>query len=276
MKPAAKREVAVQIQDKYQISERRACRLIGLWQSSKRYRPVKTLEDEVITQRLIELASRWKRFGYRRLHIQLRREGVSINHKRTYRLYKQAGLSLPKRSKKRRYEKRGAPERAELGTNTRWAMDFVSDRIRNGSNLKILTVIDVVTRECLALFGEQSITGRRVTAVLNQIALFRGYPKEILSDNGPEFTSNALSEWAYDHKVGQIFIDPGKPMQNGHCESFNGKLRTECLNQHWFRNLHEAKSILEKWRIEYNMERPHMALNNLTPHEFAVKLTAGY
>lgn len=271
-----KRIVAEEIQESYRISERRACKLVGIGQSSKRYTPVRSVENEAITQRLIELAARWKRFGYRRLHVQLLREGVQINHKRTYRLYQKAGLSLPKRTKKRRYEKRGMPGQVQQSANARWAMDFVSDRTRIGLNLKILTVIDVVTRECLALYVDSSITGKRVTAVLNQIALFRGYPKEILSDNGPEFTSNAMSEWAYDHKVEQVFIDPGRPMQNGHCESFNGKLRMECLNQHWFKNIHEARTILETWRIEYNTERPHMALRNMTPYEFAKSLTAVY
>lgn len=203
----------------------------------------------------------------------LRREGIDINHKKTYRLYKDAGLALRKRSKKK-YEKRGMPERTASKANTRWSLDFVSDRTRYGSNIRILAVIDEVTRECLALEVDSSLTGRRVTAVLNQIAIFRGLPKEILTDNGPEFTSNAMSAWAYDHMVEHIFIDPGKPMQNGYIESFNGKLRAECLDQHWFRNLSEAREILEAWRVEYNRVRPHSSLDNLTPEEFALKLSS--
>jgi len=222
------------------------------------------------------LSARWKRFGYRRLHVMLQREGIKINHKRTYRLYKEAGLSLPKRSKKKKYEKRGMPERANTEPNTRWAMDFVSDRTRNGSNIRVLTVIDEVTRECLALEVDSSLTGRRVTAVLNRIALFRGLPKEILTDNGSEFTSNIMNEWAYDHKVEHIFTDPGRPMQNGYIESFNGKLRAECLNQHWFRNIPEAKELIEGWRLDYNQVRPHSSLDNLTPEEFALKLSCNY
>jgi len=206
----------------------------------------------------------------------LQREGIKINHKRTYRLYKEAGLSLPKRSKKKKYEKRGMPERANTEPNTRWAMDFVSDRTRNGSNIRVLTVIDEVTRECLALEVDSSLTGRRVTAVLNRIALFRGLPKEILTDNGSEFTSNIMNEWAYDHKVEHIFTDPGRPMQNGYIESFNGKLRAECLNQHWFRNIPEAKELIEGWRLDYNQVRPHSSLDNLTPEEFALKLSCNY
>lgn len=202
----------------------------------------------------------------------LLREGLVLNHKKTYRLYRCAGLTLQKRSKKTKYEKRGMPARPVLIVNTRWSMDFVSDRTRTGRSLRVLTVIDEVTRECLALELDSSITGRKVATVLNRIALFRGYPKEILTDNGPEFISNAMNAWAYDHKVEHIFIDPGKPMQNGYIESFNGKLRIECLNQHWFRNLAEARELVDTWRTEYNQLRPHSSLGNLTPVEFAASL----
>lgn len=204
----------------------------------------------------------------------LRREGIKINHKRTYRLYKAAGLALKKRSKKKSYEKRGMPERAITVANARWSIDFVTDRTRYGSNIRVLTVIDEVNRECLALEVDSSITGRKVTAVLNRIAIFRGMPQEILTDNGSEFTSNVMNAWAYDHKVDHIFIDPGKPMQNGYIESFNGKFRTECLDQHWFRNLTEAKEIIEDWRLEYNHIRPHMSLNNMTPNEYALMISS--
>lgn len=155
-------------------------------------------------------------------------------------------------------------------------MDFVSDRTRSGSNIRILTVIYEVTRECLALETDSSLTGKRVTSVLNRIALFRGLPKEILTDNGSEFTSNVMSAWSYDHKVEHIFTEPGRPMQNGFIESFNGKLRSECLNQHWFKNLQKAKKIVEDWRREYNHIRPHSSLDNLTPEEYALKLSSNY
>ena len=268
--------MATKIQKDSAISERHACRLVGISQNSKRYRPVDKSEDKQITERLVALSARWKRFGYRRLHVMLQREGIKMNHKRTYRLYKDAGLSIPKRSKKKKYEKRGMPERAIREPNTRWAMDFVSDRTRNGSNIRVLTVIDEVTRECLALEVDSSLTGRRVTTVLNRIALFRGLPKEILTDNGSEFTSNIMNTWAYDHKVEHIFTDPGRPMQDGYIESFNGKLRAECLNQHWFRNIPEAKELIEGWRLEYNQVRPHSSLDNLTPEEFALLLSCNY
>lgn len=168
------------------------------------------------------------------------------------------------------------PERTAKEMNARWSMDFVSDRTRYGSNIRVLTVIDEVTRECLALEVDSSLSGRRVSAVLNRIALFRGLPKEILTDNGSEFTSNVMNAWAYDHKVEHIFTDPGKPMQNGYIESFNGKLRAECLNQHWFQSLSEAREIIEGWRLEYNRIRPHSSLENLTPEEYALKLSSCY
>ena len=260
------------MQQQYAISERRACRLIGISQNSKRYVQADKNQDQAITERLRALSARWKRYGYRRLHVLLLREGLVLNHKKTYRLYRCAGLTLQKRSKKKKYEKRGMPSRPVLIANTRWSMDFVSDRIRTGRALRVLTVMDEVTRECLALEVDSSITSNKVAAVLNRIALFRGYPKETLTDNGSEFTSNVMNAWAYDHKVEHIFIDPGKPMQNGYIESFNGKLRIECLNQHWFRNLSEAKDLVESWRSEYNQLRPHSSLGNLTPAEYAASI----
>ncbi|BAK97551.1 putative transposase orfB for insertion sequence element [Oscillibacter valericigenes Sjm18-20] len=249
---------------------------MNIYRSSKRYNPSGKSEDAAITARLTALAARWKRFGYRRLHVMLQREEIHINHKRTYRLYKEAELALKRRNKKKKYEKRGMPERTAKEMNARWSMDFVSDRTRYGSNIRVLTVIDEVTRECLALEVDSSLSGRRVSAVLNRIALFRGLPKEILTDNGSEFTSNVMNAWAYDHKVEHIFTDPGKPMQNGYIESFNGKLRAECLNQHWFQSLSEAREIIENWRLEYNRIRPHSSLDNLTPEEYALKLSSCY
>ncbi|MEA4893587.1 MAG: IS3 family transposase [Peptococcaceae bacterium] len=276
LKPAVKRKIAAEVQKCYEISERRACRLMGISQNSKRYKPTDKSRDALVIERLMSLSARWKRFGYRRLHVMLLREGFEINHKKTYRLYKDAGLTLQKRSKKKKYEKRGMPERTVMEINARWSMDFVSDRTRYGSNIRVLTVIDEVTRECLALEVDSSLTGRRVSAILNRIALFRGLPKEILTDNGSEFTSNVMNAWAYDHKVEHIFTDLGKPMQNGYIESFNGKLRAECLNQHWFHSLSEAREIIENWRLEYNRIRPHSSLDNLTPEEYALKLSSNY
>lgn len=156
--------------------------------------------------------------------------------------------------------------------NLRWSMDFVSDVTANGQRYRVLVVLDEGTRECLATEVDTSLGGHRVTRVLDRIAMYRGYPKEILSDNGPEFASIVLSQWAYEHRVNQQFIEPGKPMQNGYVESFNGRLRDECLNEHWFRGVSEARRIIEQWRTDYNEIRPHSSLDNKTPAEYAAYL----
>ena len=216
------------------------------------------------------IASRWKRFGYRRIHMMLQREGIHVNHKKVYRLYKKAGLALKRKRKRKIYAKRGMPDRSHLlGPNDRWSMDFVSDITVTGRRFRIFALLDEVTRECIALEVDTSITGQHVTRYLNKAMLFRGRPKEILSDNGPEFTSNALNAWAYEKHIEHVFIDPGKPMQNGFIESFNGKLQDECLNLNWFHNLQEAWELIGRWKDEYNTVRPHSALGQKTPAEYA-------
>lgn len=202
--------------------------------------------------------------------MMLQREGVHINHKKVYRLYKKAGLALKRKLKRKIYAKRGTPDRRHLlGPNDRWSMDFVSDIIVTGRRFRIFALLYEVTRECIALEADTSITGQHVTRYLNKAMLFHGRPKEILSDNGPEFTSNALNAWAYEKHIEHVFIDSGKPMQNGFIESFNGKLRDECLNLNWFHNLQEAREIISRWKDEYNMVRPHSALGQKTPAEYA-------
>ena len=193
-----------------------------------------------------------------------------MNHKKVYRLYKKAGLALKRKRKRKIYAKRGMPDRSHLlGPNDRWSMDFVSDITVTGRRFRIFALLDEVTRECIALEVDTSITGQHVTRYLNKAMLFRGRPKEILSDNGPEFTSNALNAWAYEKHIEHVFIDPGKPMQNGFIESFNGKLRDECLNLNWFHNLQEARELIGRWKDEYNTVRPHSALGQKTPAEYA-------
>lgn len=272
IKPARKKEIANELQQEMNLSERRVCRLLDINRTFKRYQSSKTEQDAMITGRLSELATIHRRYGYKRLHILLRREGFKINHKKTYRLYKEAGLGIRKRKKKCPSEKRGRPNAVE-SANARWSFDFVSDALANGRRLRILTVIDEATRECLALESDTSLTGARVVSVLNRIAFFRGYPEEILTDNGPEFTSCALSEWTYDKNIKHIFIEPGKPVQNAYIESFNGKFREECLDSHWFKNLHDARKIIESWRNDYNSIRPHSSLGGLTPLEYAEKIS---
>lgn len=255
------------------MSERKACRLVGLSRSTMRYECCDHSEDDMIKERMQAIAGKWKRFGYRRINTMLMREGIEINHKRAYRLYKEAGLSLKRKTKRRTYEKRGMPDRSNvISPNDRWSMDFVSDTTRNGNKIRIFALLDEVTRECLDIEVETSIGGQQVTRYLNKAILFYGKPREILSDNGPEFTSNALNSWAYDKKIDHIFTDPGRPMQNGYIESFNGRLRDECLNQHWFKNIADAREKITKWRIEYNTERPHSSLGNMTPEEYAATL----
>ena len=170
-----------------------------------------------------------------------------MNYKKVYRLYKKVGLALKRKLKRKIYAKRGTPDRSHLlGPNDRWSMDFVSDITTTGRRFRIFALIDEVTRECIALEADTSITGQHVTRYLNKVMLFRGRPKEILSDNGPEFTSNALNAWAYEKHIEHVFIDPGKPMQNSFIESFNGKLRDECLNLNWFHSLQEAREIIRR------------------------------
>jgi putative transposase len=218
---------------------------------------------------LHELASVRVSYGYRRLHVLLRREGWGINHKRTYRLYAEEGLML-KRKRPRRH--RSAVARvtrpAALEPNERWCMDFVSDALADGRRLRLLTVVDTCTRECLAIEVGGSLRGPDVASVLTRLGLQRSLPERITCDHGPEFTSQALDHWAYQNRVALDFTRPGKPTDNAHIESFNGRLRQECLSQHWFLGLVEARRAIELWRDDYNNHRPHSALDNRTPAHY--------
>ena len=222
-----------------------------------------------LRQRLCTLAAERRRFGYRRLWVLLRREGFEVNHKRVYRLYREEGLAVRRRKRKRMAGVARVPMPAPQHRNERWSMDFVSDALGNGRRIRVLTVIDDFTRECLATEVDTSLPGLRVARVLDRLALERGLPESITVDNGPEFAGKTLDAWAYAHGVHLHFIDPGKPVQNAFIESFNGRLRDECLNEHWFMSLPAARSIVEAWREDYNAVRPHSALGNRTPEEFA-------
>jgi putative transposase len=270
--PALKREWAWKVQSQFEMSERRACRLVEVQRFTKRYESKPNLENEEITEKLKELAGRWKRFGYHRLYILLRRQGRKVNHKRVYRLYSAAGLSIGRKRKKLPAVPRGKPAPALNTPNMRWSMDFVHDRLSNGRRVKLLNVIDECSRECLVSVAETSITGLHVTRILEQVIETYGKPRQILTDNGPEFAGNAQSDWMYANGIGHLFIDPGKPVQNAYIESFNGKMRDEFLNEHWFRSLDELKKRLEIWRNEYNFIRPHSGLGNLTPDAYRQKL----
>ena len=267
--PATRRNVVSYLIETHKISERRACAIIGLCRSSLRYQ-AKPKNDDEIRSRLRKLAEQRRKFGAPRLHTLLRREGHLINHKRTERLYRLEGLSLRlKRRKKRMSHLRVVMDRPER-INQHWSMDFVSDSLYNGRRFRVLTIVDDFSRECPALETDHSLTGQRVARVLDRIALTRGLPEAITVDNGPEFISKALDLWAFDNNVKLRFIQPGKPTQNAYIESFNGKFRDECLNDNVFVSLSSAQKIIETWRQDYNLERPHSSLNDMTPTEFAI------
>jgi putative transposase len=255
------------------ISERRACRVVEVGRSTVRYEP-RPQEDGPVIHRLRELAARWKRYGYRRLAVLLRREGVRINAKRVYRLYRQEGLAVQRRRKRKAVSRpRGEGLAAPTHRNERWSMDFVSDTLASGRTFRTLNVVDDFTRECLAIEVDTSLGGRRVTRVLERLIQRRGKPGLIVTDNGPEFAGRAVDQWAYGRGVRLHFIDPGKPVQNAYIESFNGKFRDECLNEHWFVDLRDARAMIAGWRRSYNQERPHSSLGYETPAAFAASRT---
>lgn len=263
------------MREQTRISERRACRLVGLSRSVFAYRTGESGLNVSLRSRLIELAQERRRFGYRRLHILLAREGVDVNHKRIYRLYQEAGLAVRRRRKRRGVAVEREPLQLPNQPNAVWSMDFVSDALANGRRIKILTIIDDFTKECIDLVADFGISGHYVVRVLEQAARFRGYPSSIRTDQGPEFTGTALDQWASENGVRLLLTQPGKPTQNAFIESFNGKLRDECLNDHWFKSLAHTRAELAIWRRDYNEQRPHSSLEYETPAGFAAKFRAG-
>lgn len=253
----------------FSISERRACGLLGLWRSSCRYRK-KPDRNEELRQKLTELAHERPRFGYRRLGVLLAREGQVVNHKRLFRLYREAGLSV-KRNRRKKLVRTGLIQPAVSTLNEEWSLDFVSDGLADGRAMRVLTVIDNFTRECLTLEADTCFSGDRVTRVLDRVIAQRGCPKAIRMDNGPELTSRRFLAWCIERKITANYIQPGKPVQNGYIESFNGRFRDECLNANWFRNLFDARRRITSWRNDYNRSRPHSALQYRTPEEFAAQ-----
>lgn len=271
VKPAARREVVGYLEQAYGMSERRACSVASISRATCRYRPRRS-ETPRLRATLLSLAQQKPKYGYRFLHRVLRRRGFDVNHKRVYRIYREEGLGLHRRSRRRRY---AAAPRQAANRATRpgesWAMDFVHDHTADGRRFRVLTIVDTFSRRSPAILVEQSISGERVARFLDEL-FADGLPARITVDNGPEFISNALDRWAYERRVQLHFIRPGKPTENAFIESFNSRLRAECLNANWFDSIAHARELITAWWTDYNTERPHSALGGLTPIEYEEKL----
>jgi putative transposase len=266
--PAAERKAVAHLVAHHGMSERRACKATGICRMTIRYKTVRA-DDAVLRERMRAIAHERRRFGYRRLHVLLKREGLVVNHKKLFRLYREEKLTVRRRGGRKRAIGTRAPMQVPLRPNERWSLDFVSDQFTDGRRFRILTVVDDCTRECLALVADTSLSGARVARELGALIASRGKPKMIVSDNGSEFTSNAILGWADRTKIEWHYIAPGKPMQNAFIESFNGRLRDELLNETLFTTLAQARVALATWRADYNGSRPHSKLNWLTPSAFA-------
>lgn len=266
--PQVRRQAVDALREERGFGITRACGLAGISRSLYGYRSRRPVIAG-LRERICELAGEKRRYGYRRIHILLRREGWRVNGKRTYRLYREAGLAVRRRKRKRigLFERKPLPK--PTAVNISWSMDFVADGLSDGRKLRCLTIVDDCSRECPVIEVDTSITGKRVVMVLERLADLRGLPLSITVDHGPEFEGQVLDAWAYERGVRLNFIRPGKPVENAYIESFNGRFRDECLNEHWFVTMAHARRVIEQWRIEYNTERPHSSLGDLTPEEFA-------
>lgn len=259
------------LRENYRVSQQRACGLMAIAVSSFRY--LSTRSDEGLRGQLVELARKKPRFGYRRLHILLDASGTRANHKRVYRVYREAGLAVRRKARKR-LVREGSPRPALTAANQEWAVDFAHDATASGRAIRVLSVVDECTRECLTLEVDTSFASPRVTRALEMILTEREKPLAIRCDNGPEFTSRHFLSWCLERQIELVHIQPGKPQQNGYVESFNGKLRDECLNVSWFENLWDARRKITSWQKEFNEERPHSSLGYRTPAQYARQLLA--
>jgi len=271
--PAAKREAVAHLRSTLEMSERRACSLVAADRTMVRYRSRRP-PDTALRARLRELANERRRFGYRRLFIMLRAQGEPSGINRIYRLYREEGLTVRKRKARRRAVGTRTPILVEARINVRWSLDFVHDQFALGRRFRILNIVDDVTRECLAAIPDTSISGIRVARELTALIDARGKPQMIVSDNGTEFTSNAILAWTKEHQVEWHYIAPGRPMQNGYIESFNGRMRDELLNESLFVDLDQARQLIGAWAADYNTARPHSSLGYKTPAAYAGTLTA--
>jgi putative transposase len=268
--PAARRQAVVIAQEEQGLSRRRACRLVGISRSVVEREPKRACDHERLRERLCALAGERRRFGYRRLHELLRREGFVANHKLVERLYREERLAIRRRGR----QKRGlggvlAGAWCPIAANQRWSLDFTEDCLASGRRFRTANLKDDCTRECPAILVDFSLPGQQVVGMLEDVARERGHPDMLVVDNGPELRGRDLDRWAHANGVKLFFIDPGKPMQNGSIESFNGRFREECLDQSWFTSLAEARRIIEAWRLDYNSHRPHTSLRMRTPAAFA-------
>lgn len=261
--------------DIHHLSERRACRLVGLSRDSYRHPPQMDAQTLQLSARIVDIAHARRRFGYRRIHDLIRPEFPGVNHKRVYRLYKDANLAVRRRKKAKRPASERVPLQLAKAINEVWSMDFVSDSLASGRRIKCLTVADDFSHECLEIAVDYGVSGEYVTRILDWVAVFRGYPLAVRTDNGPEFTSRKFLAWTHAHGVRHILIQPGRPMQNGYIESFNGKFRDECLNEQWFETLTQAREEIALWRQDYNEIRPHSSLGRIPPAAFAQKHRSG-
>jgi len=266
--PGAKREAVAHLCTVHEVSQRRACKVIGAERTSVRYRSIRP-DEPAVRARLRELARLRKRFGYRRLHVLLAREGIRMNHKKLRRLYAEERLQVRRRIGRKRALGTRVPMALPQGPNQRWSLDFVADAFTDGRRFRVFTVVDDFTRECLALVGDTSLSGVRVARELDAIIARRGKPCTVVSDNGTELTSMAILRWAQEHQVEWRYIAPGKPQQNAFIESFNGRLRDECLNETLFTSMAHARAELADWKEDYNTIRPHSAIGYLTPTIYA-------
>jgi len=258
------------VMDRFGLSERKACKLVDLNRSSKQYKPSKRDDSEIRT-RIRQLAQRHKKYGSPMIHAILRREGYVLNHKKTERIYREERLSLRKKVRRKLPDRARVPMERAGRANEVWSMAFVSDSLAGGRKFRVLLIIDDFTRSCPGMAVSSSLPAKRVTRFLDEIAYISGYPERIRVDNGPEFISQDFNSWARKRGIEIQYIRPGKPTDNSFIESFNGKLRNECLNEHWFMSIQESRRVIEAWRIEYNSYRPHSSLGNATPDEFTGK-----
>jgi putative transposase len=267
VRPARRRRLSGYLVKTYQVGERRACRTLAFHRSTVRYKS-KARDQTPIRMRFRELAASRVRYGYRRLHVLLRREGWKVNHKLVWRIYREEGLSIRLKNRKKKVSRLRVVLPEAKTPNERWSMDFLSDGLYTGRRFRVLTLVDHFSRVSPAIEVGSSITGKRVVEVLEQVARKHGLPKVITTGNGTEFTSRGVDEWAHRNGVKLDFIRPGKPIENAYIESFNGRLRQECLEENWFTSMEDAREKIEAWRVDYNEHRPHISLGNQTPREY--------